>query len=757
MNNTKSHPAFRKLRHRYLSLRLLEITFLALATFFFTYGFVSLSGVTSFPNLLLSLCAAVGVSVLLAAYHKLHKLGDVQIAHYLNGRYSQLKESADLLLRNEMELVPLQQLQRVETTRRFDALYPSIKFPHHLSQASGILVVCLLVYFGLTSFSSLPRAASTTYEIPIASNSQPKQEGNINVSLQSIHITIDPPRYTLIRSSISTNPHLVFPEGSRVNWMAKFTGEVKNVKIIFSGKDSAELITSDGSFAMQKQVTESGFYQLQWTDSQATHRSDYYQIEVIEDKSPKVEITNLPQFTKLALADNLSIEVLASLRDDYGIKDADVVATVSKGSGESVKFREEKIRFSSPASITGKNIVSSLELNLIKLGLEPGDELYFYVQALDNKTPVPNYSRTETFFISLQDTTSEITSADDGLGVDLMPEYFRSQRQIIIDTEKLLREKKKLSRQTFNFTSNELGYDQKVLRLRYGQFLGEEADSGIGQQTTTQSTEVQEDEKDKDPSKEFGHKHDTDNEHNLVETKKDHDHEGEVKDPEEKEDPMKEFMHSHDNTEEGTFFIQTVKAKLKAALTLMWDAELYLRLYEPAKSLPYQYKILNLLKEISNDSRIYVHRTGFDPPPLKEDKRLTADLSEVKMSLSQHNLIASAKYPHIQQALVFIGQMQAAGQTTLPTESHAILNKAGQELASIAVEQPLVHLRALSLLKSLVDQKVKEEDMTSILNEVSLALWKVLPTPSASPTRPLSTTNPLEQKFLKSLEEIKNE
>ena len=63
-----------------------------------------------------------------------------------------------------------------------------------------------------------------------------------------------------------------------------------------------------------------------------------------------------------------------------------------------------------------------------------------------------------------------------------MPEYFRSQRQIIIDSEKLLREKKCIAKETFNARSNSLAYDQKVLRLRYGEFLGEEFESGIGPQ-----------------------------------------------------------------------------------------------------------------------------------------------------------------------------------------------------------------------------------------------------------------------------------
>ncbi|MCU7371185.1 hypothetical protein PEC18_09965 [Paucibacter sp. O1-1] len=66
------------------------------------------------------------------------------------------------------------------------------------------------------------------------------------------------------------------------------------------------------------------------------------------------------------------------------------------------------------------------------------------------------------------------------MAVNIMPEYFRSQRQIIIDTEKLIAKRKKLPTKEFASISNEIGFDQKVLRLRYGQYLGEEFETSIG-------------------------------------------------------------------------------------------------------------------------------------------------------------------------------------------------------------------------------------------------------------------------------------
>src|SRR5690606_41643874 len=53
---------------------------------------------------------------------------------------------------------------------------------------------------------------------------------------------------------------------------------------------------------------------------------------------------------------------------------------------------------------------------------------------------------------------------------------FRSQRQLIIDTERLIAEKPVIPKQEFNARSNELGFDQKSLRLKYGQFMGDETE-----------------------------------------------------------------------------------------------------------------------------------------------------------------------------------------------------------------------------------------------------------------------------------------
>jgi len=670
----------------------------------------------------------------------LFKISNLDIARYLNQQYKELEQSADLLLLNDNRLSLLQQIQYQRTLLYFSKLYPEIKLPHRLFRALYILIIAagvsallLLVPDAPWFIQSLPSPTGTTIIQP-----NDKKPSEIN----AVQISVFPPSYTGLKN-FTSGLSLKVPEKSRVHWMISFNQKIKSVSIIFAAKDSIPLTLNEKNYVGEKVLSQSGFYQFVWIDqNENIFYSDFYRIEIILDAAPKVEITNLNQFTKVNIGDSKMINVISHISDDYNLTHAIIVATVSKGSGESLKFREEQLRFDKPAKISGKKVQAERLLDLNQLGLEPGDELYFYVEARDNKFPIPNRKRTETYFIALQDTATVSLAEDEGLGVDLLPDYFRSQRQIIIDTEKLLKDKKIISPFQFRSTSNELGFDQKTLRLKYGEFLGEEANEGIGAEATHTNEEEE-----KDLTKKFGHQHDTKNEHNLVAEKKEHDHH-ENQDISEKKNPLAAFSHNHDNEETATFFEQSLRAKLKAAITVMWDAELYLRLVQPEKSLPYQYQALKLLKEITNYSRIYVHRMGFDQPPLKEEKRLTANLSDVTSPDLQSKIIIIDNVINIKTAVQIIEKFQQ-GHFKISPSDRSILQKAGEEFARIALQNPSA-LPALSLLRRLADQPDLIQHNQLIF--IKKVLWQVLPTTPGSPSKSSVPLHEANRLFIKHIE-----
>ncbi|MBL0742884.1 hypothetical protein [Chryseolinea lacunae] len=753
MSATEARYRLQSLKRKYRLIRLLETLLFSVAialVVYATLNFFRVPNVWIWTSTLVSLIASY---VVRSIRLKLWKISEAGVVHYMNQHYPQLEESTDLLVRDDESLTSLQQLQKRRTLQHFETLYSTVKLPHNLAQASLVFVLGVVAYVSLTAFAGKENTPSD--RAAQANVIAPVEETHLPATIKRAVITFTPPAYTGLPKKSSNTFNVRVPEGTTVAWDLQFTENVTHPAIIFSAHDSLALASQGEQYNAHRQFDETLFYQIAWTNTDGSRKySDYFTIEIVRDQPPVVSVDNLDQFISLRLTDNLKINLKSTLTDDYRVKDAYIIATVSKGSGESVKFREEKLRFDTPGTFSGKHIAATRTLDIVKLGLDPGDELYFYVEAFDNKVPKANRARTETYFISLQDTSQQTTSIDPGLGVDLMPDYFRSQRQIIIDSEKLLKEKKQLSKEVFNARSNELAYDQKVLRLRYGEFLGEEFESGIGPQVEAPAADD-----DEDVTKKYGHAHDTENEHNLVDDKKTapaqagqdhHDHAGADND-----DPVKAYTHAHDSEDEATFFAQSIRSKLKAAITIMWDAELHLRLYDPQQSLPYQYKALKLLKEISQDSRIYVHRTGFDPPPLKEEKRLTGDQTELKNSSAQNTSLKTETYPNIRKAATLLEKFSDTTPIVVTPASKDILLKAGQELSAIAIAQPGRYLKSLSLLKGLAENELEKARQPEALRVVKAALWSVLPQEAASPQAHARTTHSLDDQFLKHMETLK--
>jgi len=159
----------------------------------------------------------------------------------------------------------------------------------------------------------------------------------------------------------------------------------------------------------------------------------------------------------------------------------------------------------------------------------------------------------------------------------------------------------------------------------------------------------------------------------------------------------------------------------------------------------------------SNDSRVYVHRSGFDPPPLKEDKRLTADLSEVKTNTNLNHSNSEQDYPAIGQALIVVEKLLTDNEGILSKENRIALYHAGQELSLVAIENPLIYLKSLSLLKLLADGQLSSDQMHDALLQIRKSFWRFLPRQASSPNKQSASSTKLDQEFLRSFEKIRND
>lgn len=704
-----------------------------------------------FFNLIFSIATLILIALLIVIFVKPWKPDLKTVSSYIDQHLDVAEYSTGLLLLPKEQLSDLAKLQQYRVGKELVEKLKTIKPPHHLSRACIVMILCALVGFMGYRYDILDHLQWSQHKEvrpdTIIFKSIDSTTTTRQPKLESQLLTIQYPAYTGKPSVETSKMEIKAVEGSRLSWRIRFDTEVRSVSMESMGNSYPMKLTDNG-YVRTSVLNTSGFYNFKFTDMQETsYTSELYSIEVVKDKKPDIKITDLKQFTSFSYEENKRIIFTTSVTDDFGIAETYIIATVSKGSGESVKFREEKLSFDSKFSRGQKNLSLSKNIDLDQMNMEPGDELYFYIEALDLKHPRPNISRSETFFAVIKDTISDRFAVEGTMGVDLMPDYFRSQRQLIIDTEKLIKDKSKLSEKDFKFKSNELGFDQKVLRLKYGEFMGDESEFGPATQENTAIPEEEDEhddeghEKENDPLAAYTHDHDHENEHNLV------PHE-EEEDDEKGNDPLHEYLHNHDDPEESTLFTQSLKSKLRQALNEMWDAELYLRLYTPEKSLPYQYKALKLIQEIKNSARVYVHRIGFDPPPIKEDKRLTGKIDEVSNFRKKEELQLPELYPSIYRTVVRLEQL-ISNKEVLTDEDRLLFKQAGNELATKAIEDPGKYLKTLQQLKQITEERAISR---SILIEVQRGLFYVLPELQPNPSKKKVLTGEINELLLKELQ-----
>lgn len=717
----------------------------AIAIFLYALGPASLFYFLS-TNIIVSLFIFSGILVVGFAIKKPWQLTLEKIGSYIDSQLDAVEYSTGLLLVPENQLSSIASLQRHEVGKTLKSSIALLK--PNVSLKRPVVVLGLFFLFSILA-QQFNWASKFDTSVP-----NPEMQETIAFKpLDSVNTKNEPPRienqilqirypsYTgkgIIRSKTMNVKAL---EGSKLSWQLQFDKPIEEV--IFESSDkNFSMRKSEKGYSHQMILNTQGFYNFKFEAvAGETYQSELYALEMFKDENPVVEIQQLKQFTSFDFEEDKNIEFETLITDDFGIADAYIIATVSKGEGESVKFREERLKFENEVLKGSKNQKLSKRIDLSKMGMEPGDELYFYISAVDTKEPRPNTTRSETYFVVIRDTLSSQFAVEGTMGADLMPDYFRSQRQLIIDTEKLIANTSKLSKKDFNTTSNELGFDQKALRLKYGQFMGDETESEL-QVEEEVAEELDDSENEEDPLAEFTHDHDGSNEHNLV----DHEHE-EDSEGNEKEDPLERYLHNHDDPEESTLFTQSLKSKLRQAMTEMWDAELYLRLYTPKKSLPYQYRALKLIQEIKNSARIYVHRIGFDSPPIREDKRLTGTLDEVVSFQKQEDLAVPERFPFMRKAVEILEQLQYGKS---PTEvDRKIFSKAGSELAELAILEPGNYLKTLQQLKWISDSNdLSEIKFTELLSSLNAAI----PEPRHKPKSQKTYQSELNSLLLKELE-----
>jgi len=621
------------------------------------------------------------------------------IARHLDRTVPDLGDSTELVLADAVALSGLERLQRERVGRVLDSLAePPLPHPagRRLARGAAVLVIAAAALALLPFPSRSPRARSVAAPPAAAPSAAP--------SIDGVDVSIDPPRYVGRRRRHGTAWDLdQVEESGHVTWRVRIGGAVEQAALLTTAGDSLPLQpTGDGGFTVALTATTSRLYQVVATGPGGRAATPYHRLLVVADAPPVVTVVR-PDLRTAVAADAAPVAVEVLVHDDYGLRDADIVATLTSGQGEGVKFREQRLSFDRKEVRRGGGWRLTRALDLRALGLGPGDELYFSVVARDSRVPLPNETRSETHFVAVADTGSPVLADFSGIAIDILPEYFRSQRQIIIDTERLLAERRGITSQEFRDRSQNIGLDQHLLRLRYGEIVGDETviDAPLGVDETGAAE-----------------------------------------------------VHEHDTEENATRLAQTVKTTLKAALQQMWDAELRLRTSDPQGALPYEYRALELLKQVQQSARLYVQRTGFAPPPLEPDRnRFTGELDDIASRSATTIRAAADSLPAVRRGLALLDRL-AGGAPPAPGDVQT-LELAGREIARLAADDPARHLTALGLVRTLITALARDgSPCPGCVAQARQALWSALPVPAAAPARAAVARDGVARRYFELLETL---
>lgn len=537
-----------------------------------------------------------------------------QVAHgwadWIDAAVPEMEDSSVLLATDEARS-PIAQLQRQRLLARLQASLDGARLRAiararvrpGLPWMGANLVLAALAWATITH----PHAAP-----PLAAGPVAKKAGAAAPASPELLVKLAPPAYTGVAASESAARDLQAPEQTVVEWCLRAPAD---------GSQTARIELSDGEVLQASRTcarwlaTESMFWR--W-------RGNRYTFKVIPDQPPEITITEPSEMTHDLPRDAKSAKIAVSVRDDYRVQQATLHLTLARGSGENIKFSDRELPL--PTSSDPRKRDWAKVWAVSDLGMAPGDELYFFVRASDNATK-PHTVQSPTYTLRLPAPPSDDDDQTAALPTLVKPESLRSQRQIIIDTEQLVADmrNKRLAAAELRERSESIAADEGVLRRRYGQFLGEESTL-------------------------FG-KDDDHDEHGGDE----HASKGTI-------DVLHEFGHAHDQPENATLFDDATKKVLRRALTAMWDAEKALRAIQPKTALLPEYKALDAIKELQQAERIYLHKTSSEIPAIKEDKRLTGDMTgaaSVKRAQSDAKDPVPASLAELVQALATDGPLPA--------------------------------------------------------------------------------------------------
>lgn len=519
------------------------------------------------------------------------------LVHRLNAREAQLEDSAALLF-SGTDLAPVEQLQANRIAARIQTIDP-MSLADGWSRR-GIAIAWALGGLALTAIITWQAQQGAPPPLAPIASSTTTAPGDPHLTGQRVRIV--PPAYTGLPARYATSLDIRAPAGSRIEWTLAFAPEPASAALQLVGGQRLPLTNSGDGWAGSLRLDVPSLYRVTVEGMRAAMPS--HRLEPIADEPPQVRVIEPASGLVMMQPGQRSWRVVFEASDDYAVDPmARLTVTTAIGQGENVRFNERSQTVKGTGDPRRRRFV--VDLPLASYGLEPGSDLVAQLTIADTRAPGPQVVRGPGAILRFPAPQPVQAEGLDLMAKQAMPAYFRSQRQVIIDTEALIKQRGKLSDDEFMVRSDTIGVDQRLLRLRYGQFVGMEAEETLRPPMPTADKETP-----AEPEHYDGDGHD----HGAAPESPVFGDLGNI---------TAEYGHVHDESEAATLLDPDTRKLLKLALDAMWDAELNLRSGRPEAALPFENTALIYIKQVQQATRIYLPRIGSQQPPIDMARRLT--------------------------------------------------------------------------------------------------------------------------------------
>jgi hypothetical protein len=542
-----------------------------------------------------------GLSLAWTAREATRRLDRSWLVRRLNAREHSLEDSAALVFAAR-DLAPLERLQAERIAARVAAIAPE-----SLADAWSRRRIAIAWALGAAALAAiLVWQAQADAPPPLApvTNSTPAAPGAPRLTGQRVRIV--PPAYTGLPARFSDTLDVRAPQGSRIEWTFGFDPQPQAAAVQLVGGQAIPLANSAEGWSGSLRLDVPSLYRV--TAEGMRVQQPAYRLEPVADEPPQVRVIEPASGLATMAPGQRRWRVVFEASDDYAV-DSLARATISTaiGEGENVRFAERT------QSVTGAALKGgdprrrrfTIDLPLAPYGLQPGSDLVVQLTVADIRAPGPQVVRGPGVILRVPSPKAAEAEGLDLAAKQQLPAYFRSQRQVIIDTEALIKQRRSLSADEFLVRSDTIGVDQRLLRLRYGQFMGMEAE-----ETPRPPLPTADSDEPAEPEHYDGDGHD----HGEAPESPVFGDLGNV---------LAEFGHTHDESEAATLLDPETRTLLKLALDAMWEAEVNLRTGKPEAALPFENKALDYIKRIQQATRIYLPRIGSQQPPIDMARRLT--------------------------------------------------------------------------------------------------------------------------------------